>query len=83
MIGVLSKPADRIYAEDIHKLVASKVRKGEQIEFKANLSAEACPPDRWVSGGDQIGNPANAKALEDAISSWRSVVWPCLASSSG
>lgn len=55
MIGILSKPADQISAEDIHELVASKVREGDRIEFMESLSAESSAPDRWVSGGNQIG----------------------------
>lgn len=67
MIGVLSKPADQISAEDLEELIASKVPEGEQIEFKESLSAEGGSPDPWMVGQDRIGKPAKKKLLAEVV----------------
>ena len=67
MIEVLSKPADQINLDDINALIASKVPEGEQIEFKENLPARGQTPDPWVDGGDQIGDRAKDKILEEVV----------------
>ena len=67
MIEVLSKPADQIGIRDIESLITSKVPEGEQIEFKESLPAKKQMPDPWITGKDQIGDPAKDKILTEVV----------------
>ncbi len=66
MIEILSKPAERIGADDIQSLTASKVPEGEQIEYKEALAAKGDgAPDPWMSGEGRIGDRARNAVLEE------------------
>ena len=67
MTEVLSKPADQIGIDDIKALITSKVPEGEQIEFKESLPAKKQPLDPWITGKDEIGDPAKNKILEEVV----------------
>ena len=67
MIEVLSKPADQIGIDDIKALITSKVPEGEQIEFKESLPAKGQTRDPWENGGNQIGDRAKDKILEEVV----------------
>ena len=67
MIEVLSKPADQIGIDDIKALIASEVPEGEQIEFKESLPAKKQTLDPWITGKDEIGDPAKNKILEEVV----------------
>ena len=67
MIEVLSKPTDQIGIDDIKALIAFKVPEGEQIEFKESLPAKKQTLDPWITGKDEIGDPAKNKILEEVV----------------
>ena len=68
MIGVLSKSADQITISDIKALTEAEVPEGEQIEFKAELSAKGDgSPDPWMSGKNRIGERAKNTILEEVV----------------
>ena len=67
MIAVLSKPADEVGVRDLQELIDSEVPEGDQIEFKESLPSGDGSPDRWVSGGNKIGNKARDKILNEAV----------------
>ncbi len=67
MIEVLSKPADQMGIGDIKDLISSKVPEGEQIEFKASLSAKGEVSDPWMAGKDKIGDRARNTILKETV----------------
>ncbi len=67
MIEVLSKSADLIGVSEIQALIDSKVPESDQIEFKKDLSNKRGDPDKWMSGGNGIGDQARNKMLEEAV----------------
>ena len=71
MIEVLSKPADQIGIRDIESLITFKVPEGEQIESKGSLPAKGQTRDPWENGGDQIGDRAKDKILEEVRVFWK------------
>src|SRR6266446_697915 len=49
---MLTKPFDRVTADDIHDLCTRGAYENQLLEFKRELPAERNRPDPWLTGGD-------------------------------
>ncbi len=64
MIGILSRPAEKISKQDIQSLIDSQVPEGEKIEYKRELP-ESGHSD-WI-GKEKIRDKAKDKILKESV----------------
>ncbi|MSO93877.1 MAG: ATP-binding protein [Rhodospirillales bacterium] len=67
MIPLFTKPLNDLSASDVKHLCNEALPEGQTVEFKETLPSKDAGGDRWLKDGQQIGERARDKILEEVV----------------